>query len=153
MSPGVLRQVMPCLSARPERGSTKPAYPDGIATASPVGTSARPPPAASSTASRAWRSYPASSVCCCFGSGSPWSSRWTRISTASVREVAGELGPLRIVELHPHLVRRMVDDQPGRARRELGALLGVEREAQVVHRRRDVVTGEALLVARHRLDA
>ena len=34
-----------------------------------------------------------------------------------------------------------------------GALLGVEREAQVVHRRRDVVTGEALLVARHRLHA
>ena len=43
--------------------------------------------------------------------------------TASVREVAGELGALRVGELHPHLVLRMVDDEPRRARRELRALL------------------------------
>ncbi len=40
MSPGVFRQVTPCLSARPERGNTKPADPDGTAIAMPVGTSA-----------------------------------------------------------------------------------------------------------------
>ncbi len=34
---------MPCFAARPERGCTKPAYPSGIATARPVGTSARSP--------------------------------------------------------------------------------------------------------------
>ena len=56
MRPGVFRQVTPCLSASPDRGSTSPAYPDGMATATPVGTSARPPRGSSTTDSRACRS-------------------------------------------------------------------------------------------------
>ncbi len=43
MVPGVLRQVMPCLSASPERGLTCPSKPSGISMTSPVGTSARRP--------------------------------------------------------------------------------------------------------------
>ena len=35
--------AIPCRAARPDRGWTKPAYPSGIATASPVPTSARSP--------------------------------------------------------------------------------------------------------------
>lgn len=38
MVPGVLRTVMPCFSARPERGCTKPTKPFGSAIETPVGT-------------------------------------------------------------------------------------------------------------------
>ena len=41
--PGVLRQVTPCLNARPERGRTWPSKPGGRAKASPVGTGNREP--------------------------------------------------------------------------------------------------------------
>ena len=40
----MFKHVTPCFSASPDRGSTKPAYPGGIATARPVGTT-RPPAA------------------------------------------------------------------------------------------------------------
>src|SRR4051812_32666316 len=75
MSPGVLRQVTPCLSASPLRGWTKPAHPSGRAIAMPVGTSARPPPADSTTPSRATRSAPASPGWAYAGIGRSGSSR------------------------------------------------------------------------------
>ena len=56
MRPGVFRQVTPWRSASPERGKTSPAYPGGIATAIPVGTSARPPRGSKTASTRAMRS-------------------------------------------------------------------------------------------------
>ena len=52
MSPGVFRHVTPWFSASPDRGSTNPACPGGIAIAMPVGTSARPPAASIVVATR-----------------------------------------------------------------------------------------------------
>src|SRR4028118_1429796 len=43
MSPGVLTRETPCLTASPLLGSTSPAYPSGIASETPVPTTARPP--------------------------------------------------------------------------------------------------------------
>src|SRR5918996_1759473 len=59
MSPGELTTPIPCRAARPERGWTKPAYPSGISTATPVPTSARSP-GSRVTSSHAARSRPAS---------------------------------------------------------------------------------------------
>src|ERR687894_1624709 len=66
MSPGVLIRETPCLTASPLLGKTSPAYPSGIASATPVPTTARPP-GLSSAPSTARRSYPASPACALSG--------------------------------------------------------------------------------------
>src|SRR3954469_25491755 len=81
MSPGVLRHVTPWRRAKPLRGCTNPAYPSGMASAMPVGTRARPPPAASVAGSRATKSHPASPGRAYAGRGSSGSRR--TIGTAS----------------------------------------------------------------------
>src|SRR5919198_4386435 len=59
ISPGAFARVRPSREARPDRGSTKPANPSGMATATPVGTINRSPgPTSISTAEA--RSRPAS---------------------------------------------------------------------------------------------
>src|SRR5262249_2878946 len=67
--------------ARPLRGKTNPAYPSGMATAMPVGTSARPPQGRNTTSSRATRSAPASPECAYDGSSRSGSRRCTGTST------------------------------------------------------------------------
>ncbi len=47
INPGVFKHVTPCLNASPLRGWTKPAYPEGISIAIPVGINALPPAGAS----------------------------------------------------------------------------------------------------------
>src|SRR5688500_14826583 len=59
MVPGALTRLRPSRWASPERGWTNPAYPSGMATATPVPTSARSN-GASSTSSASERSAPAS---------------------------------------------------------------------------------------------
>src|SRR5690242_21637548 len=68
MVPGLLRQVTPSRSANPERGRTCPAYPSGMASRTPVGTSARSP-GVSVTARSARRSRPAAPEVAYEGSG------------------------------------------------------------------------------------
>src|SRR5438128_354489 len=175
MRPGVLRHVTPWFRARPERGSTKPAHPDGTAIAMPVGTSARPPAESRCASTEAYRSYPASSGCCAAGRGRSASSRRMRtcifllVAVASScgggrqsghrREPSGyaqvldQLRPLLLGELNDRVVVRMVDDDPHRARSEGVDLLRREPELEVVHGGGGLLTGEALLVlgdARHR---
>src|SRR5262245_20165337 len=151
MSPGVFRQVTPWLSARPERGRTKPAHPDGTAMAIPVGTRARPPAGSRCASAAAWRSYPASSGCCAVGRGRSPSRRRMRTCTtgrvrASVAQVPQQLQALLLCELDDGGVARMVDDDPNGTGREGVDLLGRESELQVVHRRRRLVARKALLV-------
>ena len=55
MVPGALSTVMPCFSARPERGRTCASKPGGSAIARPVGTSARAPGVSVSGASAGTR--------------------------------------------------------------------------------------------------
>ena len=60
MVPGALSTVMPCLSARPERGRTWASMPAGSAMAMPLGISRRSPGANTTSASiAASRSMPA----------------------------------------------------------------------------------------------
>src|ERR1700704_6280637 len=179
MSPGAFRQVTPWLSARPERGSTNAAYPDGTAIAIPVATSARPPAWSMWALVAAYRSYPASSGCCAAGRSRSASSRRTlmcislpcrrhrlrllragrRAAVAAateyalVAQVLEELLSLLVGELDDGVVVRVVDDDAGRAARERVDLLGREAELQVVDGRRRFLPGETLLVqrsARHR---
>src|SRR5437868_12085727 len=89
MRPGELRHVTPCLRASPLRGCTNPAHPAGRAMATPVGTRARPPPAWSTTPSRANRSAPASPAWAYAGSGRSGSRRRSGTSsTAADRRIA-----------------------------------------------------------------
>src|SRR5207248_9716451 len=74
-------QATPWRRARPLRGWTNPAYPSGMARATPVGTSARPPPGVRVASSRATRSAPASSACAYDGSARSGSSRSTGTSS------------------------------------------------------------------------
>src|SRR4028119_745577 len=74
MSPGVLTRETPCLTASPLLGSTSPAYPSGIASETPVPTTARPP-GLSSAPSAARRSYPASPACALSGTRAPGPGR------------------------------------------------------------------------------
>src|SRR5204862_5089906 len=75
-----LRQVTPSRRASPLRGRTKTAYPSGMASAIPVGTTARPPAGAIVTSSRATRSAPASPGCAYAGNGRSGSTRTTGTS-------------------------------------------------------------------------
>src|SRR5918994_4115176 len=151
MRPGVFRHVMPWLSARPERGSTNPAQPDGTAMAMPVGTSARPPAGSRCASTAACRSYPASSGCCATGSGRSASSR--RMGTCTNRQgrwsgpqVLEKLGALLLGQLHDRVIVRMVDDDAHRAGDERVDLLGRETELEIVHGRRRFLAGESVLV-------
>ena len=73
---------MPWRAARPERGSTRPAWPSGIATAIPVPTLARSPgPIVAASAAR--RSQPASWSCARSGAARLACRRWN--STINVR--------------------------------------------------------------------
>ena len=85
--PGAFTSAMPWRAARPERGSTRPAWPSGIATAIPVPTLARSPgPIVAASAAR--RSQPAS--CSCARSGA-------RAASAEALELDDQAGswPLR----------------------------------------------------------
>src|ERR1022692_2050881 len=75
MRPGELIHVTPYLTANPLRGSTRPAWPSGMAMLSPVPTSARPPPARNVHVSTATKSQPASPSLAYWGStASSWST-------------------------------------------------------------------------------
>src|SRR5690606_12637247 len=74
MSPGPLTTPTPCLRACPLLGSTRPAYPGGIATAMPVGMAARSP-GCNRTGTALVRSQPASPGWACEGAGA---SGWRR---------------------------------------------------------------------------
>src|SRR4029453_17843550 len=96
-----------------------------MATARPVGRSARPRPAESVTSSRACRSYPASCSCCWAGSTASGSRRVTGMRTpddggagralgVSGGEVANKLFALRVGERDVGLVLGVLDDDAHR---------------------------------------
>src|SRR4051794_10675255 len=108
MVPGALTRLSPSRCASPDRGWTKPAYPSGIATATPVPTRARWN-GASSTSSATVRSAPASPGSAYRGGAPPGEVSWTGTSSwggtsgggtsgtaatlAAPRRVAGPAGP------------------------------------------------------------
>src|SRR6202044_3962072 len=102
MVPGLLTIESPTRAANPDRGCTSPTIPTGMATATPVPTSARCP-GASSTSSALYRSTPASPWWARAGSGSPGSRRTTARLVDTGAQIT--LGRVSETPVTPHSVR------------------------------------------------
>src|ERR1700733_10041675 len=102
MVPGLLTIESPTRAANPDRGCTSPTIPTGMATATPVPTSARCP-GASTTSSALYRSTPASPWWARAGSGSPGSRRTTARLVDTVAQIT--LGRMSETPVTPHSVR------------------------------------------------
>ena len=117
MRPGVLRHVMPWRSARPERGQHEAGIPRRDRDGEAGGHERRVRRwARGSRRSRAWRSKPASSVCCWRGSGSSGSSRVdANLHAAHSVKSPSKLGALLVGEVGHRVVVGMVDHDAGGA--------------------------------------
>src|SRR5262249_29496681 len=145
---GAFTSATPWRAARPDLGSTSPAMPAGISTATPVGTEARSP-GPSVTGSRACRSRPASCGYAREGSlaaGSSRRTRWLTLCGSHARGQSEGREPRGHRRRQPHVdedaLRRVLPLQIAGDLVELGepaALLVWQQQLDIVQRARKLV--------------